>query len=167
MKIENLLLLFALLLPASLLAIEKVEYSSVMTVLRQGESLSIDSFLGEKENFEKGKQYKVTGTYQMLPFTVNGVDAPKLRYRIAVWGVEIVGGNLRYINLLGDYASSNIQGNFDFRFTYEECDLLILTMAPINSGATGGMLISDGVGKRKNQRIAEEHAQKIFSMLTR
>ncbi|MGZ0656576.1 hypothetical protein ACWPKS_13310 [Coraliomargarita sp. W4R72] len=167
MKIQNLILFLVVFLPLIGLGVEPVEYNEVIKAFRQGESLTIDTFLGEEENFEKGKQYKITGDYKMLPFVVTGIEAPSTRYRIAVWGVKTVGGHSRNIENLGDYISKEIEGSFDLRFRYEDCDLLILTMSPINSSAAGGILLSDSTSKRKIERVAKEDTQQIISTLIR
>ena len=155
------------LLPLVSFGIETVQYNEVVKAFRQGESLTITSFLGEEENFEKRKQYKVTGTYKMLPYVISGVEQIRPRYRIAVWGVKTSGGRSRHIENLGDHITQEIEGDFDLRFTYEDCDLLILTMAPISSSAGGGILLSDAKNKRKIERIATEEPNLIISTLIR
>jgi hypothetical protein len=167
MKIQNTILLLVALLPSIMCAIEPVEYNEVIKAFRQGESLTIETFLGEEANFEKGKQYKITGEYKMLPFVVTGIEAPSTRYRIAVWGVKTVGGHSRNVESFGDYISKDIEGSFDLRFRYEDCDLLILTMSPISSSAAGGVLLSDSKSRRKIERIAKEDTQQIISTLIR
>jgi hypothetical protein len=45
-------------------AVEPVAFTEVIKATHTEESLEISSFLGETENFEEGKQYKITGTYR-------------------------------------------------------------------------------------------------------
>ena len=149
---------------AILSAVEPVAFTEVIKATHSGESLEISSFLGEEVNFENGKQYKITGSYRMIPRVIEGIEAPSSGYRISVIGINQNSSSTKSEHL-GTLRTKDIEGAFDIRFRYEDSDYLIITMSSTNGAASGGILLSDSKTKRKIQREAEENSERLLRLL--
>ena len=149
---------------ATLTAVEPVSFTEVIKATHAGESLEIKSLLGEKVNFEEGKQYKITGTYRMLPRVIQGIEPPSPAFVISVIGINKKGSSTNFEHLGAKRTGEN-EGEFDIRFRYEDSDYIIITMASRNGSASGGILFSDSKNKRKIQRKAEEEPERLLRFL--
>ena len=154
------LFLFVITLPA----VEPVPFTEVIKSTHAGESLEIESLLGEKVNFEDGKQYKITGTYKMLPRVIQGIEPPSPSFTISVVGLNKSSSSTK-LEYFGTKRTKESEGVFDIRFRYEDSDYLIITMASRNGAPSGGILISDSKTKRKIQRKVEEEPDRLLRFL--